>query len=263
LNRHAMPPSATLAHALARVLDRLPGTESALEALPFPVRFADGERRRATLGAARMHRFWLSHPDLVRESQSALDAYEGGDAIDVGAFHGWYTLLLGSKARQGDRLVSVEPDVAAFPALLRTLAAAGDALPGVHTWALSSAVGDGTPIEVTWPDGPEGHPRFASGGAGGDPTITIDGLVQTTGLRPRFVKIDVEGAEWFVVQGMRATLRDHRPIVLLEVHPRWQPRPGTIAEIESVLRDARYDLEVLDRKDVAERQLWRPATAST
>jgi FkbM family methyltransferase len=258
-----MPAAATLARALSSVLDRLPGAEPALEALPFPVRFADGERRRATFGAARMHRFWLTHPDLVRESRSALDAYDGGDVIDVGAFHGWYTLLLAPKARPGDRLVSLEPDGDAFPALLRTLAAADDAFPGIRTWALSSPVGDGTSLEVSWPEGPAGHPRFASGGDGGDPTLTIDALVPATNLRPRFVKIDVEGAEWFVVQGMRATLRDHRPVVLLEVHPRWQPRPGTIAEMESVLRDARYDLEVLDRTDVAERQLWRPATAST
>jgi FkbM family methyltransferase len=257
-----MPAADTLAQALARALDRLPGAEAALESLPFPVRFADGTRRRATLGAARMHRFWLSHPDLVRESRSALDAYDGGDVIDVGAFHGWYTLLLAPKARAGDRLVSLEPDVDAFPALLRTLAAAGDAFPGVQTWALPSAVGDGTSLEVSWPDGPEGHPQF-SGGGDGDPTLTIDALVQTAALRPRFVKVDVEGAEWFVVQGMRTTLREHRPVVLLEVHPRWQPRPGTIAEMESVLRDARYDLQVLDRTDVAERQLWRPATAST
>ena len=251
--------AASLAQGLARTLDRLPGAEPALEAIPWPVRFADGRRRRATVGALRMHRLWLSHPDLVRESQRALDAYDGGDVIDVGAFHGWYTLLLGAKARPGDRLVSLEPDADALPALLRTLAAASDALPEVLTWALPCAVGDGTALQVSRPDGPEGHPRFAGGGDG-DPTLTIDGLVATAGLRPRFVKVDVEGAEWFVVQGMRETLREHRPVVLLEVHPRWQPRTGTIAEMETLLRDAGYHVDVLDRTDVAERQLWRVAS---
>ena len=33
------------------------------------------------------------------------------------------------------------------------------------------------------------------------------------------IKIDVEGFEWFVLQGARKTLRQHKPILLLEAAP--------------------------------------------
>jgi hypothetical protein len=44
-----------------------------------------------------------------------MEAYRGGDVIDVGAFHGWY-------ASPGDALVSIEPDAAAYATLMQHLA---------------------------------------------------------------------------------------------------------------------------------------------
>ena len=99
-----MPSATSLAQGLARALDRLPGAEQALDSLPWPVRFADGQRRRATVGVMRMHRFWLTHPHGVSETEAATGAYDGGDVVDIGAYHGWYTLRLGPRARPGDRL---------------------------------------------------------------------------------------------------------------------------------------------------------------
>jgi FkbM family methyltransferase len=49
----------------------------------------------------------------------------------------------------------------------------------------------------------------------------LDDLVETFALNaPNLIKIDVEGAENFVLQGMQRTLQKHRPIILLEVHGR-------------------------------------------
>ncbi len=48
--------------------------------------------------------------------------------------------------------------------------------------------------------------------------VTIDELVEHHGLKPpAVVKIDVEGAEFEVLEGMEATAKRHRPVIVVEV----------------------------------------------
>ena len=49
---------------------------------------------------------------------------------------------------------------------------------------------------------------------------TLDGLVERHGLKPRFVKIDVEGAEGVVLEGATELLSHHRPVILSELDDR-------------------------------------------
>jgi len=51
------------------------------------------------------------------------------------------------------------------------------------------------------------------------PTITLDRYLAETGVRPRLVKIDVEGAELEVLDGARDCLRRFRPLLVIEIHP--------------------------------------------
>lgn len=45
---------------------------------------------------------------------------------------------------------------------------------------------------------------------------TIDKYVERTGIVPDFIKVDVEGAEEFVLQGARETIKTHKPILIVE-----------------------------------------------
>jgi FkbM family methyltransferase len=234
-----------------------PALAALLDGLPMRVGLLDGRTRALPFRLWRLARLWGSLPELRAESEEAFAAYRGGDVIDVGAYEGWYSVLLAPKAGSGDTLLSIEPDPAAFPELQATLAAAARAFPGPTFHPLHVPAGNGQPVVVTHPPG--GHPRFAEAPDGtGTPTTTVDQLVGTFGLAPAFVKIDVEGAERFVLEGMQQTLATHRPVVLLELHQHWQPPGSSAADVEELLRRNRYGSRVLEQTDVNIRQLWTP-----
>jgi FkbM family methyltransferase len=236
-----------------------PRLRNRLEPLPFPVRFSDGATHLSTVRLALLRRFWRVMPGSEEESRQALDAYPGGDLLDIGAFHGWYSVLLAPKAAAGDRFVSFEPNPDALPALRSVLGDVGRHYPSVQMSVVAEPVGDGRAVSVTWPMGAEGHPRFGGGDAGGAVTsLTIDEFVQEHGLAPGLVKIDVEGAELSVLHGMRHTMAQHRPVLLLEIHPDWQPDGVNAADVEAFVRDAGYDGSTFDDTHSSRRQLWLP-----
>ena len=246
---------------LLTLVSTLPGVQRlahGLRQLPVrvPVHGFDGVSRRADLRLWFLTSVWTRLDALREESRQAYEAYDGGDVIDVGAYHGWYSVLLAPKARPGDRLVSLEPDGAAYGELARNLASLQAAFTSLSLWVVPEAAGDGTPTVRTDPT--SSHPAFQSGGhAGGVHSLTVDGLVESAGLRPTFLKVDVEGAELAVLRGADATLRGHRPVLALEIHPRWQPDGGDPALVRSFVEERGYTLTLVDRQPHAERYLCR------
>lgn len=76
-------------------------------------------------------------------------------------------------------------------------------------------------------------------------TASVDGLIQEEGLRPpNVVKIDVEGAEVDVLNGMTQTLRNHRPIIILDTH-------GEHMKCARILLDAGYFVATSDHPERA------------
>ncbi|HEV2150710.1 MAG TPA: FkbM family methyltransferase [Longimicrobiaceae bacterium] len=229
-----------------------------LDQSPRRVELSDGSRFVVPRRVARLFEHWESQAATRAESLQSYAAYEGGDFVDVGAYHGWYSWLLAPKARPGDSFVSLEPDLSAYPSLLHNLSVLAAAFPRLAISALPKPVGDGRPAEVTFPLGEEMHPRVGSGAGTGDGprTVAVDTLVAEMGIRPTFVKVDVEGAELYVVQGMRETLREFRPTVMLELHPLFQPEGVRLEDVAGVLREAGYTSRDLDVSEVAIRQVW-------
>jgi hypothetical protein len=130
---------------------------------------------------------------------------------------------------------------------------------------LPIAAGDGGAVDVSYPGGTDGHPAYNSYEADApgrqdakDVTTTIDFLISAFRLKPSFVKIDVEGAEYAVLKGMGSSMRTYRPSMMLEVHPNWQPAGVNLAMIEGLLKEYSYRHRIISHEVVCDRLLVSP-----
>ena len=55
--------------------------------------------------------------------------------------------------------------------------------------------------------------------AGEIPQVKIDDMVYATGIAPTVITMDVEGAEFEVLQGAEETIRNFKPVIMLSLHP--------------------------------------------
>jgi len=116
-------------------------------------------------------------------------------AIDGGAHRGTVTAQL---LRRFARVVAIEPG---------PLAERIPAQAEVHRAALGAEAG-----RCSMQDGRDNTgERHCIAGADVE-VITLDSL----NLVPDFIKLDIEGWEYFALKGGEATIRQHRPIVMLE-----------------------------------------------
>lgn len=156
---------------------------------------------------------------------------EPGDAVyDVGANVGAYSLYAGRKVDcHGGQIYAFEPAFSNFYPLSRNIyinKLTDTVIPfpfsvGCNTridkFYLSSIVEGAALHSVTKPEseGEEFSPEFLQGTY----VTTIDDLATNTTLRfPNHVKIDVDGSELDVINGMQFSLRDHRlKSVLIEI----------------------------------------------
>ena len=117
---------------------------------------------------------------------------------------------------------------------------------------------------------------MADAGADGVPTLRVrrktgDDLCARHAFEPDVVKIDVEGHELRVVQGLAKTLDRLRPLLFLEIHPQMiaaAPGNGTVAELvaelerrgyrSAELRGSSVPVEALAELTEIERVLLRP-----
>lgn len=144
--------------------------------------------------------------------------------FDIGANIGFYTIL-------GSRLVGPGGTVYAFEPVMRNLAllyrhiktarcenvnivpaACSDRL-GMARFDFGENAAVGHLLQCTGGDGaPLCHNEALV------PTVTVDAIVRTSGLRPDVMKIDVEGAEYNVLLGACRTLTELRPKIFLSTH---------------------------------------------
>lgn len=78
----------------------------------------------------------------------------------------------------------------------------------------------------------------------------LDDLVSEQGLpRPDVIKMDIEGAEIEALRGMQATIAQHRPVLLCEMH-------GRTREFMEIMDEHGYDVEAIEPVATLESAPW-------
>jgi FkbM family methyltransferase len=148
------------------------------------------------------------------------DYVAAGDTVyDIGANIGYVTLSLAKRVGSEGRVVAFEPVPRNVDLLRKSIEING--LKNVQIFDLAASDNSGqTVIRL--------HRNWSTASLvwhQHDPAVTelvirtvaIDELFEAGKLgHPRFVKIDVEGAEGFVVRGMRRTIASSQPVLFVE-----------------------------------------------
>ena len=139
--------------------------------------------------------------------------------VDVGANFGYYTLLMADLARPSGICVALEPNPDIVPFLRDSVAVNGLASQcRVHSVAVGRAAGE---ARMT---APRREPKNGSLHRGPElpndaiHTVAVRSLDEVLAGEPRvdFIKIDAEGSEADIIEGMKHTLRQHKPRLLIE-----------------------------------------------
>jgi FkbM family methyltransferase len=172
------------------------------------------------------------------ETEEVREILRPGDTfIDVGADFGWYSVI-GSKAvGPTGRVIAFEPVPSNLEFLRRNVAANGCANVQIEPMALSNKseqltfhlssdnLGDHSRLEA------KSRPTAIDVRA-----IALDEYLKDDPGRIALIKIDTQGSEGYILEGMRETLRKHpEMVIIMEFTPSW-------------LRETGYDPEAMLHK---------------
>lgn len=153
-------------------------------------------------------------------SRALMASTRRGDVVfDVGAFVGYYTVLMSTLCGPEGHTYAFEPEPRAYARLQKNLEMNG--LTNVTPYQLAVADAPGTAALETneMVDGSVLVPAGRTTASVGVTSLDHSCYEEATRL-PRLVKIDVEGAEARVLQGARRVLAAARPLLIIEIHGR-------------------------------------------
>lgn len=171
---------------------------------------------------------------------------EGDTFIDVGANFGTFSLLAARMVGAAGSVVAIEPQprLAGFIAESITLS-------GINNCEIRQVACANNAVETTLlvPSDDSGRAGLFAAFSGRAAhqrvtvkTATLDSVIEGVSCPGRMlIKIDVEGSEFGVLDGARATIRSRRPTLLIEINPWSASAAGrTTADLLDVLQNLGY-----------------------
>ena len=175
------------------------------------------------------------HETAVLELLAAI-VRPGDRVVDVGANIGMISLEFAARVGSHGIVDAIEPNPHCCRRLRRQCELNDLRQVRVHSVALSNAPGS---LTLSIPEGDFGKATLAFVNTDADdsstPQLTVDVAVGDELLSgdprsPAVIKVDVEGYEPFVLQGLERTLAASQPILVTEVNRQWLGRAGSSVE---------------------------------
>lgn len=173
--------------------------------------------------------------------------------VDVGANIGYYTLLAASLVGEQGRVYAFEPDPVNYALLERNVQANGYRNVVCRQQAVSNKSG-----ETKLFAGEYGVSHSLTASAVVDPnvsikvaTTTLDDFFQEQGWpHIDFIKMNIEGWEWFAIQGMTQILRRSKDLkMIVEFYPDLLQKIGIEpAVFIKRLKDADFTIQIIDEE---------------
>lgn len=208
LNFSELPRSSLLGRIVRKPLEWIPRS-TVLPVLQGPLRGAHWIAGSATHGC------WLGSYEAGKQLVFQQAVQPGSVVYDVGANVGFYTLLASRVTGPTGSVYAFEPFPDNINYLRRHLALNNTGNVTVIAAAVSSESGEMnfSPGELN----EEG--RLSSTGSLRVCVVSLDDVVRSGSAKPpTLLKIDVEGAEWDVLRGAEAVLRQYHPLIFLATH---------------------------------------------
>lgn len=155
----------------------------------------------------------------------------GDQALDVGSNIGLFSVMMGARVKYG--LVGVVHAFEASPTVFRDLSRViqlnGLANVAIHNVAVANVSGKLAFIDLQTDSVTResshlvdvGHDNPNTSGRVEVDAISLDSFAARYPgqVRPRLIKIDVEGAEFLVLEGARKLIAEMHPFLCIEIHP--------------------------------------------
>jgi FkbM family methyltransferase len=174
---------------------------------------------------------------IPRENERPLFEYlrdhiRPGDLVfDVGAFLGTYAVMEARWAGPRGRVVAFEPSPSSFAVLTRHLRMNGLGPDRVDARQAAVGASEGRRELATFDEEPYRNMIATGSSAAGRvvvDAVTVDGVAAAVGRLPDWIRMDVQGVEFEVLEGARAVLREARGriSIVAEMHPEQWPDFG-------------------------------------
>ena len=177
----------------------------------------------------------------------------GDTVFDIGGDAGYYTLLFAKSAGAKGKVIVFEPIPKAQERIMENVRMNGFTNVELIGLALGTKAGSfilEKPFEDSRINMGKTEPEE------GDIKVEVeryDVLAQARSLPvPDLVKIDVEGAEYEILQGMEQLVNLHHPTFVIELHPHFLPQFGAkVSDVTDWLTQRGYHLTAIDAGDIS------------
>lgn len=194
--------------------------------------------------------------DVIRDSLSKGDCF-----VDVGAFIGYYSILAREYVGKEGKIIAFEPNPFNYQKLRKNIELNSFTNVVAENMALADKEGS---LKLFKGKCPTSHSLVPGTQYTKEDYVTIkaipfDKYQEEHSVIPKCIKIDVEGAEYYVLKGMERTINTYHPDIILEVHPEHLNNLGLGVEaLLTFLEKRGYKLfNVHDMKSMSAEELSR------